>query len=75
MMEERASDVVYLDFSKAFDMVPCNIILSKFGWTAQGMKNWAAGLSPESGDQWLHVWMEIGDKWSPTGVSAGINTL
>ena len=27
-------------------------------------------LYPESGDQWLNVWMEICDKWCPSGVSA-----
>ena len=36
----RATDVLYVDFSKDFDMVHCNILLSKFekygfdGWTA-----------------------------------------
>ena len=26
----------------------------------------AVGLSPESGGQWLHVWMEISDEWIST---------
>jgi len=34
-----------------------------------------AALSPESGDQLLSVWMEMGDKWCPAGVSTGINNL
>ena len=35
----------------------------------------SAGLSPVNGGQWLNVWIEIGDEWSPAGVDAGANTL
>jgi len=35
----------------------------------------AAGSCPESGGQWLNVWMEIGDEWCPTGVGARTDTL
>ncbi|GAB0204673.1 hypothetical protein GRJ2_002932900 [Grus japonensis] len=74
--EGRATDVIYLDFFKAFGTVSYNILLSKLeryqfdGWTIQWIRNcWMVASVV------VNVQMETGDEWCPSGVHIGTSTI
>jgi len=77
----RVMDVIPLDFCKAFDTTPHNILLSKLerygfhGWTVQWMRNWLHGCIQGGSGQRLDVHMDTGDKWCPSGVRIGTSTV
>ena len=74
--EGRAVDVVYLDFSKAFDTVSHDILLGKLGkcgldeWSVKWIENWLNGRTQRA------VVSGAESSWRPvtSGVALGVST-
>ncbi|KAJ7398506.1 hypothetical protein BTVI_124698 [Pitangus sulphuratus] len=68
--EGRAVDVVYLDFSKASDIISYNILVDKLRkcglkeWTVKGIENWRNGRAQ------MVVISDTGSSWRP--VTSGV---
>lgn len=65
----RATDVTYLNFTKVFDSVLHNILLSKL--EIQGVDGWTVQMQVHY-QEWS---VEISDKWCPSGVCTETDSL
>ncbi|XP_062926608.1 retrovirus-related Pol polyprotein from type-1 retrotransposable element R1 isoform X1 [Mobula hypostoma] len=74
--EGRAVDVVYMDFSKAFDnfdKVPHTRHIEKV--RRHGIQELACPQKAKSGCRWVIFCLEVGDQWCASGICSGTLTL
>ena len=79
MGEGKAVDVVYLDFSEAFDAVPHNILVEKLA--AHGLlmlrwvKHWLVGWAQRVVINGFEIQLAAGHKWCLPKLSTGATSI
>jgi len=77
----RATDVIYLDLCKAFDVVLHDILVTKLdknvlhGWTTHCKKKMGGWLHSENCGQQFNIQVETADKWHSSKISAGTSAI
>lgn len=75
----KTVDVIYLDFSKAFETVYHGVLLKKLA--SHGLDSGSLGLKtvlmldPESGGEWSYIQLATGHQWRFPGLSIGASSV